>query len=104
MRASSLIDVLQELGCTVSLKDDTTSLAIDGPEPPPAPLLALVQAMKPAIVHELRTPAAWSPADWRAYFHERAAVLEYDAGLPRAVAEEEALQACFCLWSGRRCG
>lgn len=103
MRAASLIDVLEGLGCTVSL-NAASSLAIDGPEPPPAPLLALVQANKAALVHTLRTPAAWSPADWVAHFHERAAVLEYDAGLPRAVAEEEALQACFQLWSGRRCG
>lgn len=104
MRASSLIEVLQGLGCTVSLARDGASLAIEATEPPPAPLLALVQAHKPALLHELQTPATWTPADWRAHFHERAAVLEYDAGLSRAIAEEEALQACFQLWSGRRCG
>lgn len=100
MRAASLIDVLQGLGCEIWL--DGGKLTLGGPAPPPAALMALLREHKRAIVHELRTPAMWSPADWRAYFHERAAILEHDAGLRRAAAEEEALQACFQLWSGRR--
>lgn len=69
-------------------------------EPPPAPLLAPVHAHKPALVHELQTPATWTPADWRAHFHERAAIPEHDAGLPRGVAEERRCRRVFSCGAG----
>ncbi len=31
------------------------------------------------------------PADWRGWFEERAAIMEYEGGLPRARADAEAL-------------
>jgi len=31
------------------------------------------------------------PGDWRVWFEERAAIMEYDGGLPREHAEAEAL-------------
>ena len=31
------------------------------------------------------------PGDWRVWFEERAAIMEYDGGLPRERAEAEAL-------------
>ncbi|HUS95375.1 MAG TPA: hypothetical protein VMX97_01405 [Hyphomicrobiaceae bacterium] len=31
------------------------------------------------------------PGDWRCWFEERAAIMEYDGGLPRERAEAEAL-------------
>jgi hypothetical protein len=31
------------------------------------------------------------PGDWRVWFEERAAIMEYDGGLPRELAEAEAL-------------
>ena len=104
MRAAALIEVLEALGCGVTLDASGGGVTIDGDDPPPAALLALAAGMKAEMVHCLRTPRHWSKADWRAHFHERAAVLEYDAGLPRAVAEEEALEACFVMWGGRGCG
>ena len=115
MRASSLIDVLHGMGFEVKLRRpdgrdadghdrdrDDLQLTIAGPVPPPARMLALVRAHRATIVHELKSPAVWSPADWVHHFHERAAILEHDAGLPRAAAEAEALQGCFVLWCGRR--
>jgi len=41
----------------------------------------------------------WSPADWQAFYDERAAVLEFDGGLSRAEAEARALAE---TWE-RRC-
>jgi hypothetical protein len=37
------------------------------------------------------------PEAWRSWFDERAAILEYDAGLSRAAAEEQALR-CLQDW------
>ncbi len=41
---------------------------------------------------------AWDAADWREYCEERAAVREYDGGLPRAQAEARALECCVIQW------
>lgn len=116
VRASSLIDVLQGMGCAVKLvrpdqRDalgpdldrDDLQLVIEGDVPPPPRLLAMVKAHRAPIVHALKSPALWSPADWLAHFHERAAILEHDGWLGRAEAEAEALQGCFQIWCGRRC-
>lgn len=39
-----------------------------------------------------RNDDAWSDEDWRAAFDERAGILEYDEGMPRAEAEQLARQ------------
>ena len=42
----------------------------------------------PLVPHvPLEMNDAWDEEDWRAAFEERAAILEYDEGLPRAEAE-----------------
>jgi len=38
---------------------------------------------------------AWTMADWRLHFDERAAILEHDAGLPRTEAEKQALAEIY---------
>ena len=35
----------------------------------------------------LRDLAAWTEEDWQALFDERAGIMEFDGGLPRAEAE-----------------
>jgi hypothetical protein len=42
--------------------------------------------------------AIWSAEDWKAYFEERAAIREYDGGLPRGEAERLALQDAIERW------
>jgi hypothetical protein len=50
-------------------------------------LLALRQPIQP-----------WDPVDWRAFFDERAAIAEFDGGLPRAEAEARAFDCCVAEW------
>jgi len=100
MKAAALIDVLAALDCKLEVADG--KLRIEGSAPPPEPLLALVQTHKQALIEHLRPPAMWTPADWRDFHNERAAIMEYDAGFSREHAEEEALQECFRLFAGRR--
>jgi hypothetical protein len=38
------------------------------------------------------SPATTIPPRWQEWYEERAAILEYEAGLPRAEAEAEALR------------
>jgi hypothetical protein len=54
-------------------------------------VLELLSSHKADILR-LLGPAndGWSPEDWRVFFKERAAILEFDGGLPRAEAEARA--------------
>jgi hypothetical protein len=45
-----------------------------------------------------RRAAAWDARGWWDHFHERAAVLEHDGGLPRSEAERRAFHECIELW------
>ena len=44
------------------------------------------------------------PGDWRVWFEERAAILEYDGGLPREYAEAEALKQTVKLMTKKGLG
>jgi hypothetical protein len=43
----------------------------------------------------------WDADDWQAFFDERAAVAEYEGGLPRAEAEADAFACCVVEWLNR---
>ena len=43
----------------------------------------------------------WSGEDWRAFFHERAGIAEFDGGLPREEAEARAFTCCVTEWLNR---
>jgi hypothetical protein len=44
---------------------------------------------------------SWDAEDWRAWYDERAGILEFDAGLPRPEAEARAYQAALIHWLDR---
>ena len=44
---------------------------------------------------------SWDAGDWRAWYDERAAILEFDAGLPRSEAEARAYEAALIQWLDR---
>ena len=41
--------------------------------------------------------ATWDAEDWRAFYEERAAILEYDGGKSRAAAERMALAETIAI-------
>lgn len=45
-----------------------------------------------------RSTGGWDASDWRAYFTERAAIAEFDGGMPRAAAEAQADECCIVEW------
>jgi hypothetical protein len=57
-----------------------------------------VAPMTPKPLEAPPTIARWSVADWQAYKAERAAILEFDAGLVREQAEAEAYDCCIAEW------
>lgn len=49
-------------------------------------------------IGDLEIMPVWDAADWRAYYDERAGVAEYDGGLPRSEAEQQAYLCCVSEW------
>ena len=43
----------------------------------------------------------WSAEDWQVFFDERAGIVEFDGGLPRAEAEARAFACCVVEWLNR---
>lgn len=44
----------------------------------------------------------WDYGEWLAYFHERAAIAEYDGELFRALAEGSAYDQCIEKWRNQK--
>jgi hypothetical protein len=42
--------------------------------------------------------AQWNADDWQVFYTERAGVAEYDGGMPRHKAEQQAYEACVVRW------
>ena len=71
-------------GAGIRVRVDGGDLVLEAPAPPPPAVLDLLTSHKAALLIHLR-----SVAD-REAFEERAAILEFDGGLPREQAEAEA--------------
>ena len=72
----------------VELALDGNDLSLKAASEPPATVLDALQRHKTEIVAMLRSERdGWSAEDWRLYFEERAAIAEFDGGLPRAKAD-----------------
>jgi hypothetical protein len=86
----------------VHLGIDGDDLVLEASTPPPAEVLDALSRHKAEIVVLLR-PAGdgWSVEDWQVFFDERAGIVEFDGGLPRAEAEVRALACCVVEWLNR---
>lgn len=100
MSAAFVLKLARAIGVRVRLDGD--DLELEAQATPPEPLLDLLSHHKADILRLLR-PAndGWSPEDWRVFFDERAAIAEFDGGLPRAEAEPRAYSCCVVEWLNR---
>lgn len=98
MNAAEILDIAATAHVRVRLRGN--SLVLDAAAPPPSTLLAALANHKAELVIFLRE-RGWEPADWTAYFHERAAIREFDGRLARAEAEDHALEDCILEWLRR---
>lgn len=66
-------------------------------------LLARVRECKPALLALLTRPQAapWDNEDWRAFFDEKAGVIEHDGQEPRPEAETRAFECAVVEWLNR---
>ena len=86
----------------VELAVDGDALARKAASAPPAAVLDALSRHKAEIMVLLR-PAedGWSAEDWQVFFEERAGIVEFDGGLPRAEAEAQAFACCVVEWLNR---
>jgi hypothetical protein len=86
----------------VELALDGDGLALKAASAPPAAVLDALSRHKAEIMVLLR-PAedGWSAEDWQVFFEERAGIVEFDGGLPRAEAEAQAFACCVVEWLKR---
>jgi hypothetical protein len=81
---------------------DGDYLALEAPEQPPQAVLDLLSQHKADILRLLRRANdGWSADDWQAFFDERAAIAEFEGGLPRGEAEARAFACCVVEWINR---
>ena len=91
MSAPAALMAARHAGISLAVDGDDLLLQADGP--PSAALLDLIRLHKEAIKALLaRDDVGWSGEEWLAQFDERAGILEFDEGLPRAEAERLAAE------------
>jgi hypothetical protein len=84
-------------GILIEVEGD--DLLLEASASPPTAVLDALSRHKPEILRMLRpVKDGWSDEDWRLYFGERAAVAEFDGGLPRDKAEVQAFECCIVKW------
>jgi hypothetical protein len=83
----------------VHLGIDGDQLVLEASVPPPAAVIDLLSRHKAEVVALLQSAEdGWSAEDWQVLFDERAGIIEFDGGLPRAEAEAQALDCCVVEW------
>ena len=89
MTAAHALQSARAVGIRVHIDGD--DLELEAPAQPPQAVLDLLSLHKADILRLLRpNNDGWSPEDWQLFFDERAAILEFDAGLPRVESEARA--------------
>jgi hypothetical protein len=98
--AGALLRDLTSRGVSVAARG--SRLVVDGPTDALSDrVVEELRALKPEILALLSTrseDSRWNAADWQAYFDERAAVREFDGGLPRGRAEQLAFEDTVTQW------
>lgn len=100
MSATEALRAARALG--VELAIDGNDLLLEAASEPPAVVLDELSRHKAEIVALLRGGRdGWSAEDWLLFFEERAAIAEFDGGLPRTEADAQAVACCIVEWLNR---
>jgi hypothetical protein len=99
LSAAPALKAARAAGVSVRVDGDDLEWEAETEAPPPPAVLDLLLHHKAEILR-LLWPAddGWSAEDWQIFFDERAAVAEFDGGLPRAAAETRAFACCVTEW------
>jgi hypothetical protein len=97
MNAAEVIEATHAIGLIVRAKG--SKLVLEATTPPPETILQDLRRLKSEILALLQVePSSWSRDDWKAYFDERAGIMQFDGGFRRAEAELCAFEDCVEHW------
>ena len=100
MSAAQALSAARAVG--IHLEVDGDDLLLESSAPPPSAILEMLSQHKAEILSVLRPGRdGWSAEDWLLFFEERAAIAEFDGGLPRTKADAQALACCIVEWLNR---
>ncbi len=100
MRAAEALKAARAVG--IHLEVDGDDLVLEASAPPASAILEVLSQHKAEIVAVLRPGRdGWSAEDWRAFFDERAGIMEFDGRVSRTEAEAQALACCIVEWLNR---
>lgn len=100
MSAVHALKLARAAGVRIGIDGD--ALTLDADTAPSPEMLDLLVRHKARVIALLRTGRdGRSGEDWRAFFDERAAIAEFDGGLPRNQAEARAFACCVVEWLNR---
>jgi hypothetical protein len=100
MSALHALNAALDAGVRIGVDGD--ALTLDANAAPPEAVLDLLSRHKAEVIALLRTGSGGgSGEDWRALYDERAAIAEFDGGLPRASVEARAFACCVAEWLNR---
>ena len=100
MSAFRALSVARAAGVRIRLDGDELDLSAENE--PPETVLELLHRHKTELLRLLAPSRdGWRPEDWQAFFEERAAICEFDGGLPRPEAEACAFDCCVVEWLNR---
>ena len=100
MNAAEALQAARAAGIQVEI--DGADLLLKASAPPPPAVLDGLSQYKARILALLRpAKAGWVADDWRSFFHERAAIVEFDGGLSRSQANGQAFEYCVIEWLNR---
>jgi hypothetical protein len=86
----------------IRLRVDGDDLELSAENEPSETVLELLYRHKAELLRLLRPSLdGWRAEDWQAFFDERAAILEFEGGVPRSEAEARAFDCCVVEWLNR---
>jgi hypothetical protein len=86
--------LMQARAAGVQVGIDGEDLVLEAAAPPSRGVLDLLERHKADLLLLLRRRAHWTAEDWQVDFDERAAIAEFEGGLPRDQAEALAFACC----------
>jgi hypothetical protein len=100
VKVVQIIAAARAVGVTLSIDGD--SLLLRSGRPPPQEVVEALSQHKGEVINFLQSDrSCWLPENWHAFFEDRAAIAEFNGGLPRQEAEARAFGACVVEWLNR---
>ena len=102
MNAAAIVRSVLAAGIRIRVHGD--NMVLSAPQRPDVQLVDDLRSAKSEVLQYLRDLVLWTEDDWNALYDERAGIMEFDGGIPRAEAEARAVEEVSLMRSLVRSG